>query len=117
MLPQELQEEEEARSSLTRRRVRITHKDILTFGPSPNCPRCACHQRGAHRRARFHKHAEACRARICSRLREAGADKVEFADAERTQTFEDVVQLPSEAPSAATASHQHGPTPQGPSPE
>ena len=47
-----------------RRRVRITYSDLQKYGFTDGCSRCSCYRDGAHRRARFHKHSETCRARI-----------------------------------------------------
>ena len=69
-----------------RKRVRITLQDLSTHGFSVDCPRCACYRAGAPQRAEFHKHTEACRARIYDSLRKAGSNKMMFADVERTKT-------------------------------
>ena len=69
-------QEEPARA----RRVRITLSDIETHGFSDSCPRCALHATGEHRRARFHKHSEACRSRLYQSLLDAGSEKIRVAD-------------------------------------
>ena len=66
------------------RGLKITPKYLRNHGFSEGCPRCSCHEQSNHRRARFHKHTEACRQRLYSQLRAAGSDKICLADDSRT---------------------------------
>ena len=70
----------------TRRRVKITLKDLQTYGYSPHCPKCALHRDGQHRRARFHGHTEQCRQRLYDLMSDAGENKIVNADADRKKT-------------------------------
>ena len=79
--PLEQEEEEATDSSLARRRLRITAKDLKTHGYTASCPRCSLHQQGQHSRAGYMRHNETCRNRVYDALRAAGADKMNNADA------------------------------------
>lgn len=68
------------------RRVKITLADLRTHGFTAGCLRCNCHRDANHRRARFHKHTEACRKRVYDCLLNAGSSKIKFAHSDRVQT-------------------------------
>ena len=71
--------EPEVGSESRRRRVRIMLSDLKKHGFSPHCPRCGLHQSGQHSRARFHKHTEACRARLYRAFADSGSPKYKYA--------------------------------------
>ena len=78
-------DEEGAGNAAPPRRVDITLKDLQRHGYTDGCPRCACHKELNHRRARVHKHTEACRERLYRCLRASGSDEIRLADEARTR--------------------------------
>ena len=82
-------------------RVKIMPKDLVKYGTSPRCPKCAMVNIGDKVRARYHNHTEACRARIYRALRADGSLKIRLADPTRTQSKDEpptVAHTPTPAP-------------------
>ena len=64
----------------SRRRLKITAKDLKNYGYSPHCHRCDVHQLGQHSRAQYLRHSESCRTRIYEALRLAGSPRIANED-------------------------------------
>ena len=103
----------------SKRRLRITLKDLDAFGFSPQCPKCQMHERHEHKRAQFYDHTESCRARIYDALRKSGASKIVHTDAERTKTKTKASEKSADpqghqAAGSSASSSGHGPEPAAP---
>ena len=79
----------------SKRRLKITLRDLGRYMFSKNCPTCRLHSQGRHSAAQKVHHTEACRLRIYKAMQAANDPKILGPDSEQPKPRDDVAPAPS----------------------